>query len=80
MKHLLLAFLSAVLIGCAAPPAADNQQAANAEPGTRCERQRTTGTLMVSVRCQSAEQQQQNRDGVDALHEATRPTKAPGEF
>lgn len=79
MKRLLLPLLllpAAALIGCAGTPPAEEQAAAN-EPGMRCERDQPTGTRMISTRCRTVAQQEQDKRDVDAMNEASRRMRNP---
>lgn len=77
MKRLLLILLpAATLIGCAGTPPPE-QQAAALEPGMRCERDQSTGTRMISTRCRTAAQQEQDKRDVDAMNEASRRVRNP---
>ncbi|MCE4557102.1 hypothetical protein [Pelomonas cellulosilytica] len=76
MKRLLIALLPATLIGCAGTPPVEEQQAAAVEPGTRCEREQSTGSHMISVRCRTPAQQAQDKRDIDAMQEATRHVRS----
>lgn len=73
---LLLSLLPATLIGCAGTPPAEEQAAAN-EPGMYCERSQSTGSRMISTRCRTAAQREQDQRGVAAMNEASRRVTNP---
>jgi hypothetical protein len=81
MKHpLLLLLLPAALMGCAGTPPAEDKatQVAAIDPSTVCERDQATGTRMISVRCRTAADREQDKRDAEAMNEASRHTRPSG--
>ncbi|RZL35047.1 MAG: hypothetical protein EOP35_15675 [Rubrivivax sp.] len=70
MKRFLLILLPASLIGCAGTP--PEQEVNASEPGVHCERDQATGSRMITTRCRTAAQREQDKRDVDAMNEASR--------
>lgn len=84
MKRLLrlLPAVFSVIGRTGTPPAPEAPtEVGAADPTTVCEREQSTGSRMISVRCGNAADREQDRRAVEAMNEAThrvRSTDGPG--
>jgi hypothetical protein len=78
MKRMLLILAPLALAACASTTSPSTQDAtvAAADNGTICDRETSTGTILPTKRCRTAEQREAERRAVESVESNTRNIRA----